>query len=83
MKRKDVILVSRYEDVTTVVKFIDSNSAVITTNGNYTRNILSEDSTHIEAIDFEGGPMLYVGEVIPTTDKKVKSIKNCYYIELE
>jgi len=76
-------LQSRYKDVETYFHPIDEFSGVITSNGEYVRRILSEKGDKIEAIDFEGGPMLKIGNIIQGTDKKIKSIKACYYIELE
>ena len=75
-------LQSRYEDVETYFHPIDENSGAITSNGAYVRRILSPDREVIEAIDFEGGPMLSVGDVL-YDNKTIKSIKCCYYIELE
>ena len=72
---------SRYKDVNTIFTPINDSSGIIISNGNYTRTILSEDKNHIQAVDFEGGPMISVGSFIGT--KKVKSIKSCYYVELE
>jgi hypothetical protein len=75
-------LQSRYKDVETYFHPIDENSGAITSNGAYVRRILSPDEEAIKAIDFEGGPMLSVGDVL-YDNKKIKSIKCCYYIELE
>ena len=75
-------LQSRYKDVETYFHPIDENSGTITSNGAYVRRILSPDGEAIKAIDFEGGPMLSVGDVL-YNNKKIKSIKCCYYIELE
>lgn len=81
MEIQDIKLPSRYKDVKTVFHQIDDNSGIITSNGSYTRCILSKDEKSIQAIDFEGGPMLYVGNTLD--NKKIKSIKSVYYIELE
>ena len=75
-------LQSRYKDVETYFHPIDKNSGAITSNGAYVRRILSPDKEVIKAIDFEGGPMLSVGDVL-YDNKKIKSIKCCYYVELE
>ena len=79
---KNVNLKSRYKDVHTTLCLFDDSNGVITSDGNYTRVILDESGKAIKGIDFEGGPMLCVGEVIEGTDKKIKSIKSSYYVEL-
>lgn len=80
---KEIKLESRYKDVENIYHSIDDKQGFITTNGNYTRYIFSEDKTSLIGIDFEGGPMLTVGSNIAEINKKIKSIKACYYIELE
>ena len=75
-------LESRYKVVKTYFHPIDENSGAITSNGAYVRQILSSDKKAIKAIDFEGGPMLSVGDAL-YDNKKIKSIKCCYYVELE
>lgn len=80
---KDIKLQSRYHDAITTFKPINENSGVLLSNGHYVRTTLSQDNTKIEAVDFEGGPMLYVGNELEDTGKKIKSIKACYYVELE
>jgi hypothetical protein len=79
---KKLKLQSRYKNVKTYFYPIDENSGVITSNGAYVRGISSPDEEAIEAIDFEGGPMLSVGDAL-YDNRKIKSIKCCYYIELE
>ena len=74
---------SRDIGVNTYYHPIDEVSGVITSNSIYTRRILSEDNEKIEAIDFQGGPMLSIGDTIPGIEGKIKNIKACYYIELE
>ena len=81
MPENKIKLESRYKEVETYYHPIDEFSGVISTNSYYTRNILSEDSSHLKAIDFDGGPMLSVGD--PFEGKKIKSIKSSYFIELE
>ena len=76
-------LKSRYPDVNTLFHPIDEFSGAITSDGCYTRRVLSEDNSKIEAIDFEGGPFLRIGDTIPGIESKIKSIKACYYVELE
>ena len=80
---KDIRLNSRYKDVVTLYKYIDDDHGVLISNGHYTRCILNEDETALKAVDFEGGPMLSVGDEMVGTFKKIKSIKAAYYVELE
>ena len=80
---RDIKLDSRYKDVVTLYKSIDDDHGVLMSNGNYTRCILNEDEAALKAVDFEGGPMVSVGEPMVGTSKKIKSIKVAYYIELE
>lgn len=81
MQGSKVKLPSRYRDVETIYHQIDDNCGIITSNGNYVRCILSKDEKSIESIDFEGGPMIGIGDTL--CDKKIKSIKSVYYVELE
>ena len=76
---KKLKLQSRYPNVKTFYHPIDEFSGVITSNSAYVRRILSPDEKAIKAIDFEGGPMLSVGDVL-YDNKKIKSIKCCYYV---
>ena len=80
---RDIKLDSRYKDVVTLYKSIDDDYGVLISNGNYVRVILNEDETSIQAVDFEGGPMISVGDSMIGTSKKIKSIKAAYYVELE
>lgn len=80
---RDIKLDSRYKDVVTLYKSIDDDHGVLISNGNYTRCILNEDGTTLKAVDFEGGPMVSIGEPMVGTSKKIKSIKAAYYVELE
>lgn len=80
---RDIKLDSRYKDVVTLYKSIDDDHGVLISNGNYTRCILNEDETALKAVDFEGGPMVSIGEPMVGTLKKIKSIKVAYYVELE
>lgn len=75
-------LESRYKDVENYYNPIDAFNGYVTTTGDYTR-VIYDDSQYktIHAIDFEGGPMLSIGDTIG--DKKIKAIKNVYQIELE
>ena len=80
-------LSSRYNDVLTELEFISENSGIITTNGEFIRTILknkSEQTTPddtIQAIDYEGGPMISVGNIL--AGYKVKRIRNVQLIEFE
>lgn len=80
---RDIKLDSRYKEVVTLYKSIDDNHGVLVSNGNYVRVILNEDETSIKAVDFEGGPMISVGDSMIETSKKIKRIKAAYYVELE
>lgn len=89
MKDNTIKLASRYKDVNTVYIPSDDFSGIIITNGAYTRVLYDEGKnegdhsrkTRLSGIDFEGGPMLYVGYTFG--DKKIKNIRVGYYIELE
>lgn len=72
---------SRHNNVDTRYIPINCNSGILISDGNYVRHIMSKDNKSLEAIDFEGGPMVSIGYTIE--DKKVKNIKTCYYVELE
>lgn len=80
-------LSSRYNDVLTELEFISKNRGIITTNGEFIRTILkskSEQTTPdntIQAIDYEGGPMISVGNIL--AGHKVKRIRNVQLIEFE
>ena len=80
-------LSSRYSDVLTELEFISNNRGIITTNGEFIRTILknkSEQTTPddtIQAIDYEGGPIISVGNIL--AGHKVKRIRNVQLIEFE
>lgn len=80
-------LSSRYNDVLTELEFISNNRGIITTNGEFIRTILknkSEQTTPddtIQAIDYEGGPIISVGNIL--AGHKVKRIRNVQLIEFE
>ena len=84
---KKINLSSRYNDVLTELEFISNNKGIITTNGEFIRTILknkSEQTTPddtIQAIDYEGGPMISVGNIL--AGHKVKRIRNVQLIEFE
>lgn len=84
---KKIDLSSRYNDVLTEIEFISENRGIITTNGEFTRTILKNESERItpddmiSAVDYEGGPMISVGTIIE--GHKVKSIRNVQLIEFE
>lgn len=80
---KTIKLNSRYRDVDTKFTFIDENSGIFTTTGDFVRVGLQEEGRDIAYLDFEGGPMIGIGSTIEGTDKKIKRIKACYYAELE
>ena len=80
-------LSSRYNDVLTELEFISNNRGIITTNGEFTRTILKNESEQttpddtIQAIDYEGGPIISVGNIL--AGHKVKRIRNVQLIEFE
>ena len=76
-----VKLESRHSDVETVYHTIDANTGYITSTGAYHRTILNPEETSIEAIDFEGGPMLHVEDKF--LNKRIKKISHVILIELE
>lgn len=82
---KKIDLSSRYNDVLTEIEFISENRGIITTNGEFIRTILKNESERItpddmiSAVDYEGGPMISVGTIIE--GHKVKSIRNVQLIE--
>lgn len=84
---KKIDLSSRYNDVLTEIEFISENRGIITTNGEFIRTILKNESERItpddiiSAVDYEGGPMISVGTFIER--HKVKSIRNVQLIEFE
>ena len=84
---KKIDLSSRYNDILTELEFISENRGIITTNGEFIRTILKNESERItpddmiSAVDYEGGPMISVGTIIE--GHKVKSIRNVQLIEFE
>ena len=80
-------LSSRYNDVLTELEFISNNRGIVTTNGEFIRTILkskNEQTTPddtIQAIDYEGGPIISVGNIL--AGHKVKRIRNVQLIEFE
>ena len=80
-------LSSRYNDVLTELEFISENRGIITTNGEFIRTILKNESERITpydtifAIDYEGGPMISVGSILE--GRKVKRIRHVQLIEFE
>ena len=78
-------LKSRYPDVLTHIDLLkqedDSLVGVTHSTGNYIRVTTSEDNSKIHAIDFEGGPMIAVGDIL--NNSRIKSIKATYLIEFE
>ena len=80
-------LSSRYNDVLTELEFISNNRGIITTNGEFIRTILKNESEQttpddtIQAIDYEGGPIISVGNIL--AGHKVKRIRHVQLIEFE
>lgn len=85
MKENKYKLDSRYSDVTTVLEELSTNKGIVTTTGTYVRCILEQDNKTVHAIDFEGGPMLSVGDSLKDIGlpKKIKSIRVVWLIEFE
>ena len=81
--KERIKLESRYKSVHTYYQPITDNEGVLMSDGEYIRGILSEDHKALKGIDFEGGPMLCVGNILEGTNKKIKSLKMCCYVELE
>lgn len=82
---EEIILKSRYSDVFTKLVKLQDNIYRALTSGHYVRCILDHDMTHINAIDFEGGPMMGVGDVVDSF--KINKIwhskeHQCYLVEL-
>ena len=84
---KKIDLSSRYNDVLTELEFIPKNRGIITTNGEFIRTILKNESERItpddriSAVDYEGGPMISVGSILE--GHKIKRIRNVQLIEFE
>lgn len=85
MKENKYKLESRYPEVMTVVEELPNNKGIISTTGTYVRCIMEQDNKTIHAIDFEGGPMLSVGDSLIEVGlpKKVKSLKSVWLVEFE
>ena len=81
MKENKYKLKSRYPEVITVVEEISDNRGIVSTTGAYVKCIMEQDNKTIHAIDFEGGPMVHVGDCL--CGRKVKSIKHVQLIEFE
>ena len=78
-------LESRYSDVHTTLEILDKDIGFITSDGHYVRSI-GESVLSPEAIDFEGGPMLNVGDTIEGTKKiieKFYAIKGGYIVRFK
>lgn len=85
-ENKIVPLVSRYKSVHTEFRQLSRYLGYAISDGHYARCILDKDDKTITAIDFEGGPMLSVGDTIRLSrnnTKKIKFIKSVYLIGLE
>lgn len=76
-ENKVIKLESRYSDVHTTLEILDKDIGFITSDGHYVRSI-GESVLSPEAIDFEGGPMLSIGDTIEGT-KKI--ITNFYIVK--
>lgn len=80
-------LSSRYNDVLTELEFISENRGIITTNSEFIRTILKNENEWttpddtISAIDYEGGPMISVGNILE--GHKIIRIRNVQLIEFE
>ena len=80
-------LSSRYNDILTELEFISEHRGIITTNGEFIRTILKNESERItpddtiSAIEYEGEPMISVGDILE--GHKVKRIRNVHLIEFE
>ena len=85
MKENEYKLESRYPEVMTVVEELSDNRSIISTTGAYVRCIMEQDNKTIHAIDFEGGPMVSVGDSLIDIGlpKKIKSLRAVWLIEFE
>ena len=85
MKENKYKLESRYPEVITVVEELSDNRGIVSTTGAYIRCIMEQDNKTIHAIDFEGGPMLSVGDSLIDVGlpKKIKSLRAVWLIEFE
>lgn len=86
-EKKVITLPSRYENVHNALEVIEENRGLFMTDGAYTRTLLSPNSEsiqrdgNIEGIDFEGGPVIMVGDTID--GHTIKSIKCVFLAEFE
>ena len=85
MKENKYKLESRYPEVMTVVEELPNNKGIISTTGTYVRCIMEQDNKTIHTIDFEGGPLLSVGDSLTDIglSKKIKSLKSVWLVEFE
>ena len=85
MKENEYKLESRYPEVVTVIEEIPDNRVIISTTSAYIRCLREQDNKAIHSIDFEGGPMLSVGDSLIKVGlpKKVKSIQAVWLIKFE
>ena len=85
MKENEYKLESRYPEVMTVIEEFSDNRGIVSTTGAYVRYIMEQDNKTIHSIDFEGGPMLSVGDSLIKAGlpKKVKSIQAVWLIKFE
>ena len=76
---------SRYKDVNTVMWPVNDKQCCVITNAEFLRMGFSEDTDaykkEIKWIDFEGGPLIHVGDEIQ--GRKLKKIKSVYLFEFE
>lgn len=82
---REITLQSRYKDVFTKLVRIQDNIYKAITSGHYVRCLLDHDMSNINALDFEGGPMVGIGDIVENL--KVNKIwhskeHQCYLIEL-
>lgn len=87
MDKTNIILQSRYDNVHTSLEVLDGNRGLFTTDSAYVRTILNPNTEvisqdkQIAGIDFEGGPMVMVGDTIE--GHTIKSIKGVFLVEFE
>ena len=82
MELEVIKLDSRYKDVNSKLVQIENKEYLLRTNGEYIR-VIGENPMILTSIDFEGGPMISIGDTIQ--NKKVKNIKQIksFMIEFE
>lgn len=85
MKENEYKLESRYPEIMTVVEELSDNRGIVSTTSAYVRYIMEQDNKTIHAIDFEGGPMLSVGDSLIDVGlpKKIKSLRAAWLIEFK